>query len=336
MKIGFGLAGTGNMARQHAGEISRIKNARLLAVYSSSAERAEKFANKYGARAYTDYDKMLSNPDIQIIDIVTKNNLHAELGIRAAQRGKHVIVEKPIDVSLEKAEKLVSECQKAHVKLSVISQQRFDKAFKKVKNMIDNGKFGKIFSASISMGWRRNDNYYKTTSGWRASPTEAGGGVLIMQAIHLLDVLRWLCGPVSSVTSKMTIATHDIPIEDTAVGLIKFKNDIIATIACSTSVRCNIPDRLEIHGELGSVSIEKNRIIMWNFNKNPILSKVKSILLSLKPYARGSIKEQIEDVLDAIKEGREPAVTGSDGLETLRLINLLYSSDKLCKEERLN
>ena len=337
-KIGFAIIGTGSIAHKHAEGILKNKGAELVAVRSRDKERAEAFAQKYNIKAYTDYNELLKNPRVNAVDLVGVNNTHAELGMIAAHAKKHVLVEKPIAVSMKEAEELIETCKKNNVKLSVISQKRFDKAAIKLKKAIENAELGKITMARASVKWSRNKRYYDSSQGWRKSLQEAGGGFLLVQAIHHIDLLLWMLGDVESVYGKTETKLQDMECEDTAAAIIKFKNGAIATIEGTSTVVKNRQDKLEINGDNGSVILTGNKylhwISVWEFNKGRLASFLNKIK-NLRYIMKGSIGEQIADFVEAVQNNKEPQVTGEDGKKALEIILAIYKSASLKKEVAL-
>ena len=325
-KVRFAIAGTGHMAYQHAAAMRRSRKCELVAVVSADRKRADAFSRRLGVEGFTDYDAVLRREDVDAVDIATCNNLHADLGIRAAKAGKHVLVEKPIDISVSKAERLIEACRNNKVLLSVISQKRFDSALQKVKDLVDSGKLGDVFLASASVRWARSQEYYEGSGGWKKEAKCAGGGVLMYQAIHFIDVLLWILGPVASVTAEKMTSTHSIGVEDTAAGILRFKRGAMGCIDATTSVKCNMPDRIEIHGKKGSVVVERNRFVGWSFRKNPVSSLIESKSRSIIPMRLGTVGDQIDDFCRAVISGGDVAVSGEDGKAALEVVAALYES----------
>lgn len=338
MKIGIALIGTGDIAKVHAKAIQMCNYTELVAVRSRDIKRAEELAKKYSAKAYADYDELLKDPKVSAVDIVGINSIHAELGIKAAKAKKHVLVEKPIDISVEKAEELIKECKKNNVILSVISQERFDSAINVIKSAVEGGKLGKIFMASMSIKWKRTQQYYDSSEGWRKNKEMAGGGILIVQAIHHLDLLLWLLGDVESVYAISETKSHNIECEDTIVAILKFKNGTLATLEATSAVKSTMNDRIELHGDKGSVVLESNifahRIKKWTTERGRIKDTIQKIK-NLHHIKKGRIKDQIEDFAESIINNRDPKVKGEDGLKALQVIQTIYKSASLKKEINL-
>lgn len=329
-KIGIALAGTGNIAVEHAQAVKKIRDAELCAVYSRSKERAKYFAARFKISAYSDYDRMLRDEKIDLVDIVTVNHLHADLGIRAARARKHLIIEKPIDISMEKAAALLDACKENGVKLTVISQFRFSGAITKIKKIVDDGRLGRLILGSVFLGWPRTQKYYDDSGGWRKRSDQAGGGVLMVQAIHLIDLLLWIMGPVNFVEGKVTTMTHSMETEDVALGILGFRSGAMGIVKTTTCVSSRLPSRIEIYGEKGSVAVEDNRIVNLyqgsNSYRDRFISLLRSRLISLFPWPPGTIEKQIRDMVQALRENKKPFVEGEEGRKALEIILGIYES----------
>ena len=332
MKIKFVLIGTGKNAHRHARAMLSLKNTELIAVFSKSKERSEKFAEKYKIKSYTDYNELLKNKEINAIDIVNINNLHGDFGILGAKAGKHILVEKPIDVSLEKTEQLIKVCEENKVKLSVISQHRFDSALQWTKKEIEKENLGNLIFGNISIKWNRSKDYYESSEKWRKLNEFSGGGVLIIQAIHYIDLLLWIFGDVKSVYGKIDTKLHEIEGEDTAVAILKFKSGAIATIEATTAVVKTLKDKLEVHGTKGSIILEGNKVINRVKTINIEKHQIKKRIISYFKLKNGFIKDQIQDFVDSIIYNKEPSITGMDGKKALEVVLSIFKSSNLSKE----
>ncbi len=326
----FAIIGTGYIAHYHAKAIKLIKNAELVAVFGRSEEKTKNFAAHYGIKYYTDYEELLKE-QIDVVNIIIPHCLHVDTALKAAEAGKHIIIEKPIDISLNKSKNIINFCKSKNLKLSVISQKRFCNSFIKTKNYIP--KLGKINLVSLSMVWHRPKEYY---SGWKADPKQSGGGVLIMQGIHYIDLLKWLFGPVEDVYFNAT-NNYGLKVEDSISGNIKFKSGCLATIKMSTCSEQSMPDRIEIHGEKGSIIIEDERII-YLINKKQHFNIFKNLIPKRFYYKKSLInqfKAQFENILKSIDENKEPLINGYEGLEDLKIVKGIYKSINLGKKVRL-
>jgi UDP-N-acetyl-2-amino-2-deoxyglucuronate dehydrogenase len=335
-EIGFGIIGCGNISTIHAKAIQAIPAARLLAFHSRSQPKAETMARQYGVAFESSLDRFLERPDIHVVSICTPSGTHAELGTRAAAAGKHVVVEKPIDVTLEKARMLVDACHKAGVKLAVIFQSRFLPAVQILKRAIDRNRLGRIFMGDACVKWHRTREYYEAAR-WRGTLALDGGGALINQSIHTIDLLQYFVGPVASVFGFTGKMLHPyIEAEDTAVAVLKFKNGALGVIEGATSIAPGFSRRVEIHGEQGSVILEGNDIAAWKLagsgeEEEEALSRLKERDLSngaSDPMALdiSGHRCQMEDFIAAIQQDRAPMIDGSEGLKALALVLAIYRS----------
>lgn len=333
----FAIIGAGNIAHIHAKAIREIKNVKLLAVYSSSIERAKKFAEIYNIKPYDSIEEMFKNENIDIVNIVTKNYQHIEHGILSAKNNKHIIVEKPLGNSFEEAQKLVKLCKEKNLKLSVVSQRRWDTSIRILKVLIENKKIGEVKQANLALKFARPQEYYDSNSSWRKNKKLSGGGVLINQAIHFIDVAQWLLGKPISVYAETKILSHNIPIEDYVSAILKFKNNAVAKIIATTAVKKDIPDSIEIYSNKGVIVIKGRKIIKNTIlppSKNKILSWLIQKINNYK-FQYGSHKQQIQNFINSIKYDKKPLIDGYEGLKVLKIIDNLYLSSKFKKEIKI-
>ena len=332
--VRFGLVGCGNVSRIHAESIKRIPNAKLVAVMSRTEKKAWNLAREYECDYHTDLESLLKRKDVDAVVILTPNALHADIGIEAARYGKHVVVEKPIDVSLEKAERLIEECDKNDVKLSVIFQRRFSDAARKLKKFLDEGEFGKINFGNALVKWYRTQEYYDSGD-WRGTWEFEGGGALINQSIHYLDLLIYFIGPVDEVFAYMDTRAHKIEVEDILVGTLKFRNGALGLIEANTTAYPGFEARLDVYGDEGSAIVVddelvrltvKGKIDIGSPRTSRNLTGASSPTISFELHRR-----QYEDIVNSIINDKKPAVDGIDGLNTLAVVLALYESAKTGK-----
>ncbi|MGD8780460.1 MAG: Gfo/Idh/MocA family oxidoreductase [Ignavibacteria bacterium] len=332
-KLGIGIVGLGNIAPVHAQAIQQAYNAELISCYSSREEKAKSFSEKYGIKSFTEWNKFINDDELDIVSICTPNGTHLDFGKKTATAGKHVVIEKPIEVNLERANKLIKSCKDNDVKLAVIYQNRFLPAVEKLKQMITENKLGKIFMADAYVKWYRSDEYYKSAE-WRATLKLDGGGVLINQAIHTVDLLYWFIGDVESIYAVKGTITHEgIEGEDNAVTLVKYKNGAMGVIVASTSVQPAMPRRIEIHGENGTAVLNDDNLEVSLIDESiPGKSpgeEDKTHSGAADPLAGFSIephKKQFEQIVNAILNGEEPVVSGEESLKSLGIVNAVYES----------
>jgi len=332
-KVRFGIVGCGVIGPTHAEAIKNIEIAELKAVCDIIPERARDLGEKYGVDWYTDYDQMLARNDIDVINICVPSGLHAELGIKAAKAGKHVLVEKPIDITLEKADALIEACQKAGVKLSVISQHRFDPGIRELKSAIDSGKIGKLVMADAYVKWWRTQEYYDS-AGWRGTWALDGGGALMNQSVHFVDQLLYLAGPVKEITAYCGTLAHKIEVEDVAIAIIKYKNGALGVIQGSTACYPGFKERIEVHGTNGSVVVEGPFVRDWLIKgeeKKGVSNQGESASSDPRSlFIKGHIA-QIRDMTEAVLYNRTPSITGEDGRRAIQFILAVYESSRTGK-----
>jgi len=339
-EIGFGIVGGGMIGAVQAAAIRQINGARLLAVCGRNEKKASEFAAKFGIAGYTDYGKFLQHPGLQIINVCTPSGTHAELGIRAAETGKHVLVEKPIEINLERADALIAACDKAGVKLGVIFQSRFLPAVQRIKQAIDEGRLGKLMLGDALVKWYRAPEYYAPGS-WRGTLAMDGGGALINQAIHTIDLLRWMMGPAElAFAMKTALRYPHIEAEDTLVGTVKFQNGALGVVQAATSAKPGFKRRLEISGERGSVILDGDSISVWAVDgEDANLGEAEQLTDgSANPAAISNEghRRQIEDMMRAVIENRAPMIDGREGRKSLELVVSLYAAANENKPVKLN
>ncbi|MBS7607350.1 Gfo/Idh/MocA family oxidoreductase [Candidatus Bathyarchaeota archaeon] len=333
-KVRFGIIGTGIGANFCANGLKIIADegiAELTAVTSQREERAKEFASKWGLKYwYTDYRRMLREAPIDAVIISTPHYQHYPMAIDSIDAGKHVLIDKPIAISLQEADEIILEAKRRGVKLGVILQSRFDPTIRKVKSAVDNGLFGKLILGEAIVEWFRTQEYYNS-SPWRGRWSTEGGGALINQAIHTIDLLIWIMGQPKYLWAQMGTFTHKIEVEDLAVSVIRFKNEAIGVIQGSTAIYPGLPTRLEIHGTQGTAIIEGESLKRWSImSGEEIVSE--GIKEGLKSWARPELvpatnhASLLRDFAEAIIEGREPFVDGIEGRRSLEVITAIYQS----------
>lgn len=311
-KIGFGIIGTGQILETHIKAMRDIDEISIIGICSRYPERAALFSRKYGLRAYKDCNELFEDRDVEAVSIATSNFLHSELGILAAERGKHVLVEKPMATSIKDAERLISTCNKNKVKLGVIFQHRFDAKVKTLHREIQAKRFGEILFGVLIACWRRDDSYYSFNLE-RGKIDTAGGGVLIMQAIHYIDIFEYLLGPTKGVFGKIDTKTHNIEIEDIGVALLRFESGAFGTVCATTSLDKSMVQQIKIFGSKQTAVIEDKKDF-------------------LRARQLGRHQDVFKDFVDAIIKNREPQVNGEEGIRSLRIVSAIYESNREGRE----
>jgi UDP-N-acetyl-2-amino-2-deoxyglucuronate dehydrogenase len=332
---GFGIIGTGVIAAIHADAIASLPGARLAAITDVDAAAAAAFAAAYGADAEPDLDALLARADVEVVCVCVPSGRHAEVGIRAAQAGKHLAVEKPVDVTLEAADRLIEAARGAGVALTVISQHRFDAGLAELKRLLTEGALGRLVLGEASTKWYRTQAYYDSAP-WRGT-WAMDGGSLLNQGVHYVDLLRWCMGPVAEVTAVCSTQAHQIEVEDTSLAILRFTSGAVGTILSSTAAFPGFPQRLEITGTRGTVTIEDGQIVRRAFAHDArqegggarqdsgarAAAAADPAALDVSGHAA-----QLADLLAAIDEGREPAVGGEAGRDALEIVRAVYESSR--------
>src|SRR5678816_3821958 len=256
----FGIIGGGGISDTHARAASGVDGVGVSAFFGGNKEKVQQLAKKYSGVAYERFSAFLEHKPMEAVIIGSPSGLHSQEGIECARRGLHVLVEKPIDVTVEKADSLISECARHQVKLAVCFQDRFAADSIRLKDLITSGALGKLILVSGRVKWYRPPEYY-SGSRWRGRLSLDGGGALMNQGVHTVDLLLWLLGDVKRVYAKAVTALHDIEVEDTIVATLEFANGAIGTLEAATSVYPGYPRRLELTGSEGTIVLEDDRII---------------------------------------------------------------------------
>lgn len=338
-KVKFGIIGTGAIATMHAKALEASTNAKLVAVFDKVTERAVEFAKKYNVRAVDDFDAFLADAEVEAVTVATPTGIHGLVALPAAKAGKHILCEKPLDVTLEKTDAIIDTCENSNVILGAVFQSRFASAVQEIKKAVDSGRFGKMVLASTQIHWFRSQEYYDSAT-WRGTWELDGGGALMNQSIHNIDLLLYLNGDPAEVFAYTDTLTHTgIEVEDNAVAVVKFKNGSLGTIEASTSCAPGFPRRLELCGSKGSVMLEDDCIKNWKFVEETVEDDIVR-----KKYADGENmkggagdpmaidceghKRQIQDLAEAILSGKEAKLSGREGRRAVQLICGIYESVK--------
>jgi UDP-N-acetyl-2-amino-2-deoxyglucuronate dehydrogenase len=325
---GFGIIGTGVIATMHADAIASLPGARLAAITDVNTAAATAFAAARAVPAEPDLGALLAREDVEVACVCVPSGLHAEIGIQAARAGKHLVVEKPIDVTLEAADRLIAATRSAGVALTVISQHRFSPGLIEAKRTL--ASLGRLVLGEASTKWYRTQAYYDSAA-WRGT-WAMDGGSLLNQGVHYVDLLRWCMGPVAEVTAVCTTQAHQIEVEDTALAIVRFTSGAVGTILSSTAASPGFPQRLEITGTRGTVTVEDSQITRRAIEDDPRPARDSDpgAGAAADPGALGTAGHaaQIADLLAAIDEGREPAVSGEAGRDALEIVCAIYESSR--------
>jgi predicted dehydrogenase len=326
-KLRFALAGCGEVADKHAAAISALEECELAAVYDCGQKIAGDFAQRYAVKAYSDYQKLLQESGADVVSICSPSCFHAAMGITAAGAGKHVLVEKPMALSLEDADALIKACASAGVKLGVVHQNRFTPAVLKLRKAMEEGLFGKVTHANATVRWNRSKEYYDRKP-WRRS-TGMGGGVLLNQAIHNIDLLQWIMGRVISVFGYTASCLKRTADEDVGIAVLRFESGALGVIeAASTIYPKNLEETISVFGERGTVIIGGSSIgdiRIWKFDSQ--LSEDNSGGGNQHSGAGAPTHlSSIRDMAEAVITRRKPLVDGREGRKALEIILAIHES----------
>ncbi|HHV56087.1 MAG TPA: Gfo/Idh/MocA family oxidoreductase [Firmicutes bacterium] len=333
--IGFGIVGCGAIGRVHAAAIRSLPGARLVAV--TGGPEAPARAQEWQCEFEADVQSLAGRADIDVVDICTPSGTRAEIVEIVAAAGKHVIVEKPIDVTLARADRVIEACRRAGVLLGCIFQARFNRTYRLVRDAVQRGRLGRPVMASAAVKWYRSQDYYAGAGEWRGTKQIGGGGALINQAIHSVDLLRWVMGEVERVSAFTATLARQIEVEDTAVVILRFGNGALGTIEATTAAYPGMPRRLELHGPKGSIVVVGDEITEWTMEEMrqedyEIRASLEKRALSREGVADPTLTDislhraQLEDFVEAVRQGRPPAVDGMEGRKALELVVAAYRS----------
>ncbi len=331
--IQVGILGGGNISETHARAVQQTEGAEIAAVYGQNQEKAARLGQLYGGTVYESLQTFLEHQPMDMVVIGSPSGLHAEQGIAAARRGLHVLVEKPLDVDLDRADELIAECEQAGVKLGVFFQDRVAPGICRLKELIDAGRLGKLILVSARIKWYRPPEYY-SGSRWRGTLALDGGGALINQGVHTLDLLLWLLGDVERVYAKAITALHDIESEDTVVATLEFSSGVIGTLEAGTSIYPGYARRLELSGSEGTIVLEHDRIISADLRQPweeiALIAGQDTNLSATSPVVSDVRGHQriLEDFLRAIATNGGPLCDGHEGRRSLELAQAIYESSR--------
>ncbi len=335
----FGIIGTGTIGRFHAEAIREMNGGTLHSVCNHRIESAEKFALDFGVKAHSNLADFLADPELEIVTIATPSGAHLEPALAAMKAGKHVICEKPLEITTERIDTLISAAAENGRTLAAILNRRFNPAMDAFKTACDRHRFGRIVSASCYVKWFRSQAYYDSTP-WRGTLALDGGGALMNQGIHNIDALLYLAGPVKSVQANIACLTHQgIEVEDTAVAILEFENGARGVIEGSTSSwsKNGQPARIQICGSEGSAFLADETFEVWDFKnetaqdreiQKTLMTGSKISLGGNDPKAIQSHQHQrnFEEIVTAIREGREPSTSAQEARKAVALIQAIYRS----------
>lgn len=329
--IHVGVLGGGNISETHARAAASAEGFSVAAVCGPNREKVTRLCGLYGGRAYDDVGAFLGHRPLDLVLVGSPSGLHAGQGIEAARRGLHVLVEKPLDVTVERADELIRECERAGVKLGVFFQDRAAADLRRLKALLDGGRLGRPVLVSGRVRWFRPPEYYGA-SRWRGTWELDGGGALMNQGIHTADLLLWLLGDVRRVYARAATALHRIEVEDTVVAALEFEGGALGTLEAATSAYPGYPRRVELTGTEGTVLVEGDRVVAADL-RTPLE----------EPFGRGDDERNagetspvvsnvaghraiLEDFARAVRTGGRPLCDGREGRRSVELVRAVYES----------
>ncbi|MBN1348335.1 Gfo/Idh/MocA family oxidoreductase [candidate division KSB1 bacterium] len=331
----FAIIGAGNIGGIHAHAIGSIKEAAVVAVCDKNEVIGRKLAEKYSADWVPTYQDIASRDDVEIACICTPSGLHTDAAEVVTAAGKHILVEKPMDITLERIDRMIRSARQNSVFLGCVFPSRFRIGVLKAKEAIEQGRLGRIVLLQGNIKWFRKESYYNV--GWRGTWKLDGGGALMNQSIHTIDLVQWFGGPIKSIFGKTATLRHTIQTEDTGSALLEFENGALGVIQGATSCYPGSSTRIEIHGTAGTIILEEGEIVEWAIKG---ASKDECTqMLNLEPVGGSGSQDpmgitsefhrrQIVDMINAVQNKQQPAVTGEEGRKAVEIILAIYSSSQ--------
>jgi len=341
-QLGFAIVGCGMIARYHARAIQEIATARVAALVSRNPVNAAELVREAALPAcpvFTTVEEALRAPGVDAVIVTTPSGAHRDAALAAAAAGKHVVVEKPLEISGPRCQEIIDACDRARVKLCTIFPSRFADSSVVLKAAVDAGKFGRVTLGETTCKWWRDQKYYDE-GGWKGTQALDGGGALMNQAIHSVDLLLWMMGPAASVSGfSATLAHERIEVEDTAVAVVRFKSGALGVIQATTSVHPGYPKTIAVHGDKGSAVIEQEDVLRWDFKPPTPEDEVVKKRFAAKVGASGGAadpkaisheghRRQLADFVEAVHSGRPPKVDGREGRKAVDMICAIYESNR--------
>lgn len=336
-ETGFGIVGAGVIASFHARALAEISDARLLACTDVSRERSQSFAREYSCTSRDTLDDLLTDPAVDALIICTPSGLHLEPALAAAAAGKHLVVEKPLEITPERCDRIINAARENNVLLSGIFPSRFSDAALFIKTALDTGRFGRLTVLDAAVKWHRSEEYY-AQAGWRGTWKLDGGGALMNQSIHAVDLLQWFSGGIAEVSAfSATLGHEGLEVEDTAAAAVRHRSGALGTITGTTASWPGWAKRIEISGTEGSAVLEDERITRWDFKESrpedeAVLEGIRSGGTGVggagDPTAIGfeGHRRQLSDFIAALEENREPLVNGDEARKAVAVITAIYES----------
>jgi len=337
--LGCAIVGCGMIARFHARALQEVPGVRLLALVGRRLSSGQKINQELGlsCQVYAELDAVLARPDVHIVIITTPSGAHAEPAVAAAKAGKHVVVEKPLEITLQRCDQIIAACDRAGVQLCTIFPSRFGDASLALKAAVESGRLGRLTLGETTCKWWRPQSYYDE-GGWKGTKALDGGGALMNQAIHNVDLLLWMMGPVTHIAGFTATLAHDrIEVEDTAVACLRFASGALGVIQATTSAYPGLPKTIGVHGDRGTIVIEQDDVLRWELAEETGEDHQIKARFAQKSGASGGASNpaaishvgharQLADFVGGIRSGRPPLVDGREGRKAVEVILGIYRS----------
>jgi predicted dehydrogenase len=331
--VRFALVGAGNIAKIYVAAFAVIPEAKVTVVCSRTESTGRALAEKAGADWMSDFREAVKREDVDAVVVATPSGTHADVAVAAAEAGKHLLVEKPLDITLGRVDSILRAVERSGVVLASVYPLRFTEGAQRAKGAMEAGRLGQLALADVSVKWFRPQSYYDNP--WRGRWEVDGGGALMNQAIHNVDLVQWLAGPVTSVVGRTTTLAHKMETEDTMSALLTYANGALGVIQGATSCWPGDPARVELHGDRGTIVLEEGRIVKWKLQDAEPGEEEAMLALeqasgsgAADPMAIGFEKHrrQIVDLIEAIRTGRSPAIQGDEARRSVEIVRAIYRS----------
>lgn len=338
----FALVGAGNIAKIYAAAFAAIPEAQVTVVTNRTERTGSALAQQVGADWTDDVAAAVARPDVDAVVVATPSGTHADIAVAAANAGKHLLVEKPLDITLTRVDSIITAAERNQVILACVFPLRFAEGPRHAKAALEAGRLGRLTLADVYVKWYRPQSYYD--SSWRGTWKLDGGGALMNQAIHNIDLIQWLAGPVASVIGRTSTLAHQMETEDTASAVLTYASGALGVIQGATSAWPGDPARVELHGDRGTIVLEEGRIVTWKLQDAAPGEEEAMLALeqaggsgAADPMAIGFEKHrrQIVDLMEAMRTGRPPAIQGAEARRSVEIVRAIYRSSALGAPVRL-
>lgn len=329
----FALIGAGNIAKIYLDAIANIPGAEIAVLCNRTEATGRALADQAGAAWTSDYGEAVGREDVDAVIVATPSGTHMEIGVAGAEAGKHLLIEKPLDITLARVDALIAAAQRAGVVLACVFPQRFTTGAEQAKAAVEAGRLGRLTLCDAVVKWHRPQSYYDGS--WRGTWALDGGGALMNQSIHFVDLLQWLAGPVTTVQGTIATLAHQMETEDTAAAVLRFAHGGVGSIVGATSSWPGEPARVSLHGEQGTIIIEEGQIVRWELADATTEEKARLLAGEASggsgagdPMAIGSEKHrrQLVDFIEAVEAGRPPKIDGAEARKSVEIVRAIYAS----------